>query len=98
MRFVPQSLRRRGALLTATGAAVVAAIVTLLVLNANPAAATWQSFSGTPTCDCVVQDTKNNTYRAVFGYVSTSKSTGKIAAGDNNKLVLAGGSNTTGAS
>ncbi|MEU4426733.1 hypothetical protein AB0F81_39445 [Actinoplanes sp. NPDC024001] len=96
MRLVPQSLRRRGALLTATTAAVVAAIVTVLVLNSNPAAATWQSFAGTPTCDCVVQDTKNNTYRAVFGYVSTSKSAGKIDAGANNRLELTGGSRTDG--
>lgn len=95
MRFVPQFLRRRGALLTATSAAVVAAIVTVLVLNSNPAAATWQTFNGTPTCDCVVQDTKNNTYRAVFGYVSSSKSAGKIDAGDNNKLEIVGGTTRT---
>jgi hypothetical protein len=88
-------LRRRGALITATSAAVVAAIVTVLVLNSNPAAATWQTFAGTPTCDCVVQDTKNNTYRAVFGYVNTSKSAGKIDAGTNNRLELTGGTTKT---
>ncbi|WP_328478231.1 hypothetical protein OHA21_26640 [Actinoplanes sp. NBC_00393] len=93
---MPKSLRRRGALLTATSAAVVAAIVTLLVLNSGPAAATWQSFSGTPTCDCVVQDTKNNTYRAVFGYVNTSKTPGKIDAGSNNKLEFSGSGKTDG--
>ena len=95
MRLVPQSMRRRGAVLTATGAAVVAAIVTLLVLNSNPAAATWQTFGGTPTCDCVVQDTRNNTYRAVFGYVNSTTATGKIDAGANNRLELAGGTTRT---
>ena len=94
MRLVPQSLRRRRALLAASGAALVAAIATVLVLNSTPAAATWQTFSGTPTCDCVVQDSKTNTYRAVFGYVSNSSATGKIDAGSNNKVVLSSNSST----
>ncbi|BBH71660.1 hypothetical protein ACTI_83450 [Actinoplanes sp. OR16] len=95
MSLVPQSLRRRRALLAASGAALVAAIATVLVLNSTPAAATWQTFSGTPTCDCVVQDSKTNTYRAVFGYVSSASKTGKIDAGDNNKVVLSGTSKST---
>ncbi|MEU8243584.1 hypothetical protein AB0C07_35475 [Actinoplanes missouriensis] len=95
MRLVPQSLRRRRALLAASGAALVAAIATVLVLNSTPAAATWQTFSGTPTCDCVVQDSKTNSYRAVFGYVSTASKTGKIDAGDNNKIVLTGTTKST---
>jgi hypothetical protein len=90
MSLVPQSLRRRRALLAASGAALVAAIATVLVLNSGPAAATWQTFSGTPTCDCIVQDTKTNQYRAVFGYVSTASKSGKIDAGDNNKVVVSG--------
>ncbi|WP_229071072.1 hypothetical protein [Actinoplanes sp. DH11] len=94
MRLVPQSLRRRRALLAASGAALVAAIATVLVLNSTPAAATWQSFGGTPTCDCVVQDSKTGSYRAVFGYVNTTKNTGKIDAGANNRVVLTGSTRT----
>jgi hypothetical protein len=88
MRLVPRSLRRRGAL---SAASLVATIAAVLVVSGAPASADWQNFSGTPTCDCVVQDTKTNTYRAVFGYVNNSGSTGKITAGANNKLELTGG-------
>ena len=91
MSLVPASTRSRRAMLTATGVVTVGAVATALALNTGPAAATISSLSGAPTCDCVVKDTKNNTYRAVFGYVNDSKSAGTIAAGSNNKLELAGG-------
>jgi hypothetical protein len=92
MRSVPSWLRRRGALLATTAVAAVVAIVAALVLNTTAAAATWQTLAGTPTCDCVLRNSTNNTYRAVFGYVSTAASSGTIAAGDNNRVELGGGS------
>jgi hypothetical protein len=60
-----------------------------VLFNSGPAAATWQSLSGQPTCDCIRKNDKGE-YQAVFGYDSTSKSSGKIARGDNNKLELTG--------
>ena len=92
MSVVPTSMSSRGALLTAAGAVTVAGVATALVLHTGPAAATIASLSGGPTCDCVVKDTKTNTYRAVFGYVNDSKSAGTIAAGSNNTLEFSGGS------
>jgi hypothetical protein len=75
------------------GVAVVTAIVGgLVLLNTGPAAATWPSMAGTTSCDCIVKNTKTGEYRAVFGYASTSKSAGKIARGDNNRLEVTGGS------
>ncbi len=93
MRSVRSSLRRRGALIATGAAALVIAIAAALMLNTGAAAATWKTLAGSPTCDCVLQNSQNNTYRAVFGYVSTANSAGTIAAGDNNKVVL--GSGTT---
>ncbi|MFI1989129.1 LPXTG cell wall anchor domain-containing protein [Actinoplanes sp. NPDC020271] len=92
MRSVRSSLRRRGALIAAGAAALVVAITAALMVNTGAAAATWKTLAGTPTCDCVLQNSKDNTYRAIFGYVSTANSAGTIAAGDNNKVVLNGGS------
>jgi hypothetical protein len=90
MRRVVSSLRRRAAIFCVAGVAVVAAIIAGVVLfNTGPAAATWQTMSGEPTCDCIRKNDKDE-YQAVFGYDSTSKSSGKIARGDNNKLEIAG--------
>lgn len=91
MRLVPLLIRRRAAL-SAGAVALVAAVTAALFFSTGPAAATWQTLSGTPTCDCVVKDSSTGKYRAVFGYVNDTGSTGKIAAGDNNKVVLAAGS------
>lgn len=84
------SWRRRAALLTAAGVTLVTAVIGLLVLNAGPATATWQTLAGNATCDCVVKDTKSNRYRAVFGYQNTGRQSGRITVGDNNRLVLSG--------
>jgi hypothetical protein len=92
MRSVRSSLRRRGGLIAAGAVALVIAIAAALMLNTGSAAATWKTLAGTPTCDCVLQNSKDNTYRAVFGYVSTANSAGSIAAGDNNRVVVSGGS------
>ncbi|GIF14238.1 hypothetical protein [Actinoplanes teichomyceticus] len=92
MRLVPSSLRRRGGLIVAGAVALVVAAVAALTLNTGTAAATWKTLAGTPTCDCVLRDSASNTYRAVFGYVSTASSAGTIAAGDNNRIELIGGS------
>lgn len=94
MRLVPL-LRRRRTAFAAGAVALVAAITTALFMNTGPAAATWQTLAGSPTCDCVVKDSSTGKYRAVFGYVSDSTGTGTIAAGDNNKVVLSGGSSST---
>lgn len=91
MRLVPL-LRRRRAAFAAGAVALVAAVTTALFMNTGPAAATWQTLSGSPTCDCVVKDSGTGKYRAVFGYVNDSSATGKIAAGANNKIELTGGS------
>ena len=90
MRQVLSSWRKRAALLTVAGVAVLAAAVTsVVVLNTGPAGATWQTLAGNATCDCVVKNDKNE-YRAVFGYTNPGKQTGKISAGDNNKLQVTG--------
>jgi hypothetical protein len=89
MRRVVSSLRRRAAVLTVAGVALVAAVVTGVVLNTGPAAATWQTMSGEPTCDCIRKNDKGQ-YQAVFGYDSTSKSSGTIERGQNNKLEITG--------
>ncbi|GAA1637493.1 hypothetical protein [Actinoplanes couchii] len=91
MRLVSM-LRRRRIAFAAGAVALVAAVTTALFVNTGPAAATWQTLSGSPTCDCVVKNSKTGEYRAVFGYVSNSTATGKIAAGANNRLELTGGS------
>ena len=80
--------RRRGAL---PAASIVATIAAVLAVSGAPASADWQSFGGTPTCDCVVQDTRTNTYRAVFGYVTDSGSSGRMASGANNRVEFSGG-------
>lgn len=92
MRHVVSLWRRRAAMLSVAGVALLAAAIAGIVLfnPGGPAAAHWQTMSGETTCDCVVKDTKTNKYRAVFGYTSTSKSAGKIATGDNNKLEVTG--------
>lgn len=91
MRHVLSSWRKRATLLTVAGLAVLAAAVTTLVmLNSGPAAATWQSLSGEATCDCVVKNDKTGQYRAVFGYANNSRQSGKIAAGENNRLEVTG--------
>jgi hypothetical protein len=94
MRLVPM-LRRRRTALAAGAVALVAAVTAALFFSTGPAAATWQTLNGTPTCDCVVKDSSTGKYRAVFGYVNSTTSTGRIAAGDNNKVVLTGGSSAT---
>ena len=94
MRLVPL-VRRRRAALAAGAVALVAAVAAALFLNSGPAAATWQTLSGSPTCDCIVKDSSTGKYRAVFGYVNNTGSTGRIAAGDNNKVELTGGSSST---
>ncbi|HWS35446.1 MAG TPA: hypothetical protein VN408_22245 [Actinoplanes sp.] len=90
MRLV-SLLRRRRIAFAAGAVGLVAAVTAALLLNTGPAAATWQTMSGTPTCDCVVKNSSTGKYRAVFGYVSTSSRSGQIKAGDNNKLVFTGG-------
>ncbi|MEV6343115.1 LPXTG cell wall anchor domain-containing protein [Actinoplanes sp. NPDC051851] len=88
---VLSSLRRRGTLMSTAAVSMVAAIVTL-----TPGVAEASStLNGSPTCNCVVQNSKNNTYRAVYGYVNNSSSTTTIAAGSNNKLSLSGGTSST---
>lgn len=90
MRHVLSSWRKRAALLTVAGVAVLAAAVTsVVVLNTGPAAATWQTLAGNATCDCVVKNDKDQ-YRAVFGYTNPGKQTGRISVGDNNRLQLTG--------
>ncbi|WP_045747913.1 hypothetical protein [Actinoplanes rectilineatus] len=91
----PALLRSRGVAITAGAVALIAAVVTALVLNSGPAAATWKTLNGTPTCDCVLKNSEDNTYRAVFGYTVGGSVTGTIAAGDNNQVTLAGGTTTT---
>ncbi|MEU4619547.1 hypothetical protein AB0G04_06160 [Actinoplanes sp. NPDC023801] len=93
MRLVPLPRRRRAAF-AAGVVALAAAVTTALFLNTGPAAATWQTLSGSPTCDCVVKDSSTGKYRAVFGYVSHSNATGTIAAGANNRVELSGGAST----
>ncbi|WP_436530932.1 hypothetical protein [Actinoplanes sp. HUAS TT8] len=95
MRSVRSSLRRRGALVATGAAALVVAIAAALMLNTGSAAATWKTLAGTPTCDCVLQNSKSGTYRAVFGYTSTAGSAGTIAAGDNNQVLLSGSTRST---
>ncbi|MBW6439241.1 hypothetical protein KZ829_36515 [Actinoplanes hulinensis] len=95
MRLVPPLLRRPRAALAAGAVALVAAVVAALLFNGGPAAATWKTLSGTPTCDCVVKDSGSGKYRAVFGYVSNASANGTIAAGDNNRLALDGGTTST---
>jgi hypothetical protein len=76
-------------MLTVAGVAAVAAVIAGVVLSTGPAAATWQTVNGTATCDCVVKNDKGQ-YKAVFGYDSSSKQSGRIAEGSNNKLELTG--------
>ncbi|MDT4995722.1 MAG: hypothetical protein QOH97_5614 [Actinoplanes sp.] len=85
------SWRRRATTFTVAGVALVAAAVTgLLLLSTGPATATWQTISGSTSCNCVVKNTETNEYRAVFGYSSNGKQSGKIELGDNNKLEVTG--------
>ncbi|GGN75173.1 hypothetical protein GCM10010112_46130 [Actinoplanes lobatus] len=92
MRLVPPLLRRPWAALAAGAVALVAAVTAAaLLFNGGPAAATWKSLSGTPTCDCVIKDSGSGKYRAVFGYVSKASVDGTIAGGNNNRLELTGG-------
>jgi hypothetical protein len=90
MRLALSSWRRRATLLAVAGVAAVTAVVAGVALGAGPAAATWQTLSGDTTCDCIVKDTETNRYRAVFGYTNTGRQAGKIAIGDNNRLVATG--------
>ena len=90
MRHVLSSWRRRAALLAVTGVAAVAAVVSGVTFGAGPAAATWQTLSGSTNCDCIVKNAETNQYRAVFGYTNNSSRPGRIAIGDNNRLVASG--------
>ena len=90
MRHVLSSWRRRTTLLAVAGVAAVAAVIAGVAVGAGPAAATWQSLSGNTSCDCVVKNTETNQYRAVFGYTNSSRTAGKIAVGENNRLTLTG--------
>ncbi|GLW35647.1 hypothetical protein [Actinoplanes regularis] len=92
---VPRFRRRRVSLIAAATAALVMAIAAVVTLTASPAAAAWQTLPGTPAANCVLKNSKNNTYRAVYGYTATKAAT--IPAGDNNRLYLIGGrtQNTT---
>ena len=90
MRLVPL-LRRRRTAFAAGAVTLVAAVTAALFLNTGPAAATITSLNGNVTCDCVVKDSSTGKYRAVFGYVNNTGATGRIAAGDNNRVELTGG-------
>ncbi|SFE38959.1 hypothetical protein SAMN05421541_101509 [Actinoplanes philippinensis] len=94
MRLVLPARRRR-TVVAAGAVALVAAITTALFLKTGPSAATWQTLSGSPTCDCIVKDSSTGRYRAVFGYVSDASGPGTIAAGANNRLVFSGGTTST---
>jgi LPXTG-motif cell wall-anchored protein len=90
MRRVLSSWRRPATKFTVAGVAVVAAAVSGVLLNTGPATANLQTISGSTSCNCVVQNTETNEYRAVFGYSSNGKQSGKIELGDNNKLEVTG--------
>ncbi|GIE85967.1 hypothetical protein [Actinoplanes regularis] len=93
MPLVNPFRRRRAGLLAAGAAALVVAIVATVALTASPAvAAIWETLPGTPTCNCVLKNGKDNTYRAVFGYTSNASVPGTIPAGPNNRLEVTSGS------
>lgn len=89
MTRAAHSARRKLMRIGLSVAALVVVAVGGTFLASAPASATWTSFEGRGTCDCVIKE--GDRYRAVFGYVNETDKIGRYEAGKDNTVTGSAG-------